>query len=175
MKDQSHQKKAPEIIVQDTQFKIDLHKESPKLSKLKSKSVNLPKLTYRCQLEAYLKDSNAYGNVYFARYFEWQGVVREKWVSEKIVPSIFDLDQILITKEAYINYKNETLPFQKIEATLNTSDFKPASFKLNIRFYDAKSKILLAEGFQTIVFASKTRKIVRVPQEILEKMKEYVQ
>ena len=30
--------------------------------------------TFRYSIDICLKDSNAYGNTYFARYFEWQGV-----------------------------------------------------------------------------------------------------
>ncbi len=29
--------------------------------------------TFKYELELYLKDSNAYGNIYFAKHFEWQG------------------------------------------------------------------------------------------------------
>jgi hypothetical protein len=33
--------------------------------------------TFHCPIEICLKDSNAYGNTYFARYFEWQGIFIE--------------------------------------------------------------------------------------------------
>lgn len=35
--------------------------------------------TFKHELTPFLKDSNAYGNIYFARYFEWQGICREMW------------------------------------------------------------------------------------------------
>ena len=35
-------------------------------------------------VDIYLKDSNAFMNTYFARYFEWQGVCRERWFHECI-------------------------------------------------------------------------------------------
>ncbi|KFX26324.1 hypothetical protein KR96_24485, partial [Ralstonia solanacearum] len=36
--------------------------------------------TFHYAFDIYLKDSSAFANTYFARYFEWQGVMRERWL-----------------------------------------------------------------------------------------------
>ncbi|BCG03135.1 hypothetical protein PPGU19_077030 (plasmid) [Paraburkholderia sp. PGU19] len=43
-----------------------------------------PQKTFHHVIDIYLKDSNAFMNTYFARYFEWQGVCRERWFHECI-------------------------------------------------------------------------------------------
>lgn len=46
--------------------------------------------TFKHKLTLFLKDSNAYGNIYFARYFEWHGICREMWFTECIYSNMFE-------------------------------------------------------------------------------------
>lgn len=129
---------------------------------------------WQLEMTPYLKDSNAYGNIYFARYFEWQGLCREKWFSECICPNMFDLKGSLVTKSAYNNYISSIVPFQKVRCLLSTSNIKSASFELVFRFYDFDSNQLLSTGGQKItLIEEKTKKIVRFPDDILEKVRYY--
>ncbi len=128
-------------------------------------------LTYSCTLETYLKDSNAYGNIYFARYFEWQGVVRERWFSECIFENMLALEGALITKNASIEYLKPVFPFEKLIGTLTTSNIKNSSFMIHISFF--KSSEIMATGAQTIVFADKSGKISKLPGNIKQKIKLY--
>jgi acyl-CoA thioesterase FadM len=83
------------------------------------------------------------------------------------------LDGVFITKRAHVEYKHETYPFQKIKATLNVKNMKKSSFDIIIKFYLADSEIIVAEGYQTIVFASKNKKIIKLPENIKNKMLAY--
>ncbi len=67
--------------------------------------------TYQQDVNSYLKDSNADGNIYFARYFEWQGMCRELWLSAHIFPSMYNLKGAFVTKFAHNGYEVEVLPF----------------------------------------------------------------
>ncbi|WP_211465325.1 acyl-CoA thioesterase [Collimonas silvisoli] len=127
--------------------------------------------TFRHSIDVYLKDSNATGNIYFARHFEWQGICRERWFFECISADMLQSLGVFITKEAQQQYVCETFAFQKIECEVNTFAIKQCSFSLSFRFLvDGK---LVATGHQQIVFANKEKKISRLPEHILEKIREY--
>src|ERR1700739_2505317 len=77
------------------------------------------KQTFTHTLSIYLKDSNAYGNTYFARYFEWQGICRERWFFECISRDMLQKEGVFITKRAEQDYLQETFPFQEIQCEMN--------------------------------------------------------
>lgn len=130
--------------------------------------------TYTYDFITYLKDSNAYGNNYFAKYFEWQGICREAWFYNCIAEDFLLPLGVFITKSAFNEYKKETFPFQKIRSLLNTRDIKKASFYLDFRFCNPQDEsIIFAQGYQQIVFADKKHKIQRIPLHIIDKIKQY--
>lgn len=126
------------------------------------------------ELTPYLKDSNAYGNIYFARYFEWQGMCREKWFSECICPNMFELKGALVTRSAYNDYVDAVMPFQTVRCELSTRRIKPTSFELVFHFYDAKTNKLLSRGGQRIAMVEPGgKKLLKFPEEILNKVRYY--
>jgi acyl-CoA thioesterase FadM len=127
--------------------------------------------TFHHSIDVYLKDSNATGNIYFARHFEWQGICRERWFFECISADMLQSLGVFITKEAQQQYVCETFAFQKIECEVNTFAVKQCSFSLAFRFL-VEGK-LVATGHQQIVFANKEKKISRLPEHILEKIRQY--
>lgn len=132
--------------------------------------VTQPK-TFRHSIDVYLKDSNATGNIYFARHFEWQGICRERWFFECVSADMLQSLGVFVTKEAQQKYVNETFAFQKIDCEVNTFAVKHCSFSLLFRFLVAGE--LVAIGHQQIVFANKEKKIARLPDHILAKIREY--
>ena len=130
-------------------------------------------LTYTHYLETWLKDSNAYTNTYFSRYFEWQGVCREAWFFKSIAEDMLQDQGVFITKLAHNDYVNETFPFQRIRCALNTAQVKQASFYILFRFFNADSGELVSGGYQQIVFANHQRRISRLPAAVLEKIRAY--
>jgi acyl-CoA thioesterase FadM len=127
--------------------------------------------TFRHAFDIYLKDSNAYANTYFSRYFEWQGVCRERWFHQCISADMLQSQGVFITKRAHTEYLQETYPFQSVECELNTWDVRQCSFYLLFRFSVAAT--LVASGFQQIVFARHDKRIQRLPSDILERVREY--
>jgi enediyne core biosynthesis thioesterase len=138
---------------------------------IEPRNLNWAPKTYHHSMDIYLKDSNAYGNVYFARYFEWQGVVRERWFHDCITPDMLVDKGVLITKEAHQNYVGETFAFQRVDCQLNTYAVKQCSIMLLFRF--TVGERLISSGHQQIVFANHQKRIQRFPKEILEKMRAY--
>jgi len=127
--------------------------------------------TFRHNIDICLKDSNAYGNTYFSRYFEWQGVCREQWFFQCICEDMLQSLGVLITKCAHQDYAVETFPFQKVECLLNSFNVKHCSFGLLFRFYVGGK--LVSRGYQQIVFANHDKKIIRFPEGMRERVKEY--
>jgi enediyne core biosynthesis thioesterase len=128
-------------------------------------------LTFKHSIDIYLKDSNAYGNTYFARYFEWQGVCRERWFHQCISADMLQTQGVFITKNAHQDYIRETFSFQTVTCEVNTQDVKQCSFALNFLFFVDGS--LVSKGSQQIVFASHDKRIQRLPEHILEKVRQY--
>lgn len=127
--------------------------------------------TFRHTINIFLKDSNAYGNTYFSRYFEWQGICREQWFHQCICEDMLQSKGVLITKCAHQDYAQETFPFQKVECVLNTYNIKQCSFNLLFRFYVGGK--LVSRGYQQIVFADHNKKIMRFPQSVIKGVREY--
>jgi enediyne core biosynthesis thioesterase len=128
-------------------------------------------LTFRHSIDIYLKDSNAYGNTYFARYFEWQGVCRERWLQQCISSDLLQPLGVLVTKSAKIDYVRETFPFQTVECEMNSQQVKNCSLVLAFRFLVAGK--LVCTGSQHIVFTTYDKRIQRLPEDILEKVRQY--
>ena len=127
--------------------------------------------TFSHALTIYLKDSNAYGNTYFARYFEWQGVCRERWFYECIAPDMLQAEGVFITKHAQQDYVHETFPFQDISCQLNAYDIRKCSFWLEFRFYSGNE--LVSIGRQQIVFANHAKTISALPAHVIAKIRQF--
>ncbi len=127
--------------------------------------------TFCHSIDVYLKDSNATGNVYFARHFEWQGVCRERWFHQCIQEDMLQGIGVFITKSARQEYMHETFAFQKVECYLNTYNIRNCSFSLQFRFEVAGEVVGI--GHQEIVFAGHDKKIKKLPADIIEKVKAF--
>ncbi|MGO4582046.1 acyl-CoA thioesterase [Cupriavidus sp. 2TAF22] len=130
-----------------------------------------PQKTFHHAIDIYLKDSNAFMNTYFARYFEWQGICRERWFHECIHDNLLAAGGVFVTKRAHQEYVEETFPFQKVDCYLNTFQVKQCSAYLLFRFCVDGRPVSL--GYQQIVFAGRDKRITRFPREIVERVKEY--
>ena len=118
-----------------------------------------------------LKDVNMYSTVYFCRYFEWQGICRERWFYECISADMLAPLGTFITKNAQQQYIQEIFAFQKVECEVSTCSIKQCSFSLLFKFFvDGK---LVSKGSQQIVFTNKNKKITRLPESIIEKIRAY--
>jgi enediyne biosynthesis thioesterase len=130
-----------------------------------------PLRTFRHTIDIYLKDSNAYTNTYFSRYFEWQGICRERWFHACIAPDMLQSQGLFITKRAHTEYLHETFPFQSVDCELNSFDIRHCSFYLVFRFLVEGT--VVANGVQQVVFARHDKRIQRLPDEVLAQVKEY--
>ncbi len=76
---------------------------------------------------------------------------------------------VFITKQAHNNFIREAFPFQTVTCEVNSFDIQKCSFYLLFRFFiDGE---LASSGYQQIVFANKAKKIARLPESVLEKIR----
>lgn len=132
---------------------------------------NAAPLTFRHALVVTLKDSNAYGNTYFARHFEWQGICRERWFHDCVAPDMLQTEGVFITKHAEQDYLRETFPFDQVDCEMHVADLRRCSFWLEFRFF-AHGR-LVARGRQQIVFADHGRNIRALPDDVVRKVRRY--
>jgi enediyne biosynthesis thioesterase len=148
-----------------------LHATKNEMSEITAVAQAQARQTFHHALTIYLKDSNAYGNTYFARYFEWQGICREKWFYECISRDMLQQQGVFITKHAEQDYLQETFPFQEIRCELNAYDVKKCSFWLEFRFYEGDRQV--SAGRQQIVFANHDKQITALPELVIKRIKRY--
>lgn len=127
--------------------------------------------TYQLMFHPTLKHSNATQNVYFSNYIEWQGMVRERWFFECIDSQMLQHKGVFVTRRVHQEFFKEAFPFQEITCRMNTFDIQKCSFCLLFRFYSSGQ--LIASGYQKIAFTSHNKKIVRLPEEVIEKIRLY--
>jgi YbgC/YbaW family acyl-CoA thioester hydrolase len=121
----------------------------------------------------YLGDTNMFGNVYFARYFDWQGEAREDFLN-KIIPnslSIFRSGVKFVTIEASVKYNNEALLFNEIAIKVRTDNIKITTLDLIFTYINKKSQKTLATGREKIGFVDSNNKVIPIPQVILDSLK----
>lgn len=90
----------------------------------------------------YLSDTNAFGNTYFAKYFEWQGMAREAFLARHLVPDVSVLMKSgikLITAEASHCYKHETVVYDRVRVEVRAGHPKHATVELLFTFVNSRT------------------------------------
>lgn len=126
--------------------------------------------------QVYLSDTNAVGNTYFAKYFEWQGIVRESFFFRCLFPDpqAFAKSGIkLITAEAHMKYKHETVLLDRVIIRLKMGRVRRTSAELLFKFLDKKTNRLIGEGSQVVVFADSTGKPIPMPEIVVQNLKPF--
>lgn len=137
-------------------------------SKKESTQKEIIKKQFIFQKRVYLSDTNAQGNVYFARIFEWQGEAREEYL-RVAVPNHEDLFKTglrLLTVEAAAEYKGEARLYDEIKIIITVTWIKRASFQLCFNIMNAHTGQSLSVGRQLITCANSEGKLIAIPQPI---------
>jgi acyl-CoA thioesterase FadM len=113
-----------------------------------------------------LKDATPYGNIYFSRAFDIQGIVREMWLKQNNLLNCLK-DYQLITKEANNKYIKECKPFVNYEAEFIVKKISKAFFVFEVEIRYQKTGEAHSKGWQKICFA-KDNKLIAIPNEFKE-------
>lgn len=136
---------------------------------------NINAFTY--EHTVYLKDTNAFGNTYFANYFVWQGMAREAFLKFLLGdPTPLMTSGIkMITVRAHTEYYHETICYDEVVIKAHSENMKRCSFDLIFNFYNKKTSQLIAKGYQTIAFSNSNGYLTKTPPPLQDTLKEYEQ
>jgi acyl-CoA thioesterase FadM len=114
-----------------------------------------------------LGDTDHTQAVYFTRFFEWQGVVRELWVLQAVAHSERHLREglVLITRSASCDYHRKLTLFDPVVCRMQIRNLRQASSDLVFRFHHAVTGELHAEGLQRVAFAGADGRLRRMPDD----------
>lgn len=131
---------------------------------------------FKFQKTVYLADTNAFGNVYFARYFEWQGMAREAFFREVSGSYAEMLAEGVkyITIAASINYKKESLLFDDIQITVEPRRVSLTTVELIFTYINMTRKEVIAIGKQKIGFSTMVGEVIPIPKKLLEGAVKYL-
>jgi acyl-CoA thioesterase FadM len=116
----------------------------------------------------YLGNTNMFGNVYFARYFDWQGEAREAFFHKTVPDSLafFKSGIKFVTIEASIKYNKETTVFDEVIIKVRAENFKITTLDLIFTYIDKKTGGLIAMGKQKIGFVDANNKVIPIPDKL---------
>ena len=118
-----------------------------------------------------LRETNLFGNTYFANYVVWQGEGREKLLLQHPGSGLW-LSQNqhikMITYETHHRFLGETTFGDHVNIEITSREIKKWNFVLVFRYYNSTNNAKLGEGWQRVCFMDlKTNRLCEVPRIIL--------
>ena len=147
-------------------------------NEMKGKKVKLQEGTFITSLE----DSNLIGNIYFANYAQWLGVVRDTYFYS-IAPDYFhglgEKGEV-VSFNTRISYLNEAMPFNTISVVMYLQTVYETGCDLNFEFYSIENNSLakkLAVANHKVLWMKRhgysIPKVEKWPREIFESFKSF--
>jgi enediyne biosynthesis thioesterase len=118
----------------------------------------------------YFGDTNVEGNVYFAKFFEWQGMAREEFYRQAL-PGYLEFLKSgvrIITADANIKFKSQLVLFDEISIEVRIRSIGVANLELAFVYRKKDTRDIVAVGSQTLAFTDTSGKVVQVPAEIMK-------
>jgi len=122
------------------------------------------------QKTVYLTDTSSFGNVYFARYFDWQGMAREEFFRCIVedYQKLFQSNIKFVTIEANVKYYHEAILFDEVLIKVKPENIRTTTFDLIFTYINKSTDILIAEGKEKIGFADSKGEVIPIPKELIE-------
>ncbi|MEJ2640816.1 MAG: polyketide synthase dehydratase domain-containing protein, partial [Desulfosarcinaceae bacterium] len=114
--------------------------------------------------------ANLVGNVYYANYYEWQGLARDRCFYELDPQPVFPGRQRseVLCLECHIDHLREAMPFERIRITMGITRMDWAGGKLHFTYHrlgEDGRLTKLASGWQRIVWVQRDPQGRPVPTE----------
>lgn len=132
-------------------------------------------MKHQTLFDVYIKDVDLLGIVYHPRYIEWAASAREKLLRDQdfSFAALEDLGIHLATKKIEVNFNHMAKLADQllVETTLQSLRKDRLQYLQNIFNLDGK---LICQILSTgIAIDKKTKKIVQIPEVILQQLKKY--
>lgn len=118
----------------------------------------------------YLPDTNAEGNAYFARYFDWQGETREAYLKQGITKeeykTMLRTKTRLVTVKASNEYYKPSWLFDEVRIRMTTRNIRHASLEMVFTVFNKLTGELTARGIQELAFQNRHGRLIPVPPYI---------
>lgn len=120
-------------------------------------------------------NTNSYGNVYFSKYIDLQGTIREKFLFDNFPEIIEELKfgNFFITEYVHIDYKNEAVLFDIILIRMTIMDLSRTRIEFSFDYYNKATNLLLAQGRQAVVWVNAQHRPALMPDELYDKVVGY--
>lgn len=114
------------------------------------------------------RDTNLVGNVYFSKYFDWQGQCREALLLEHYPMITEDLKQGfgMATEFAHMIYHQEAFLNDRIIVRMYVPELSRSRIAFNFKFYRKADEAFLAEGNQAIIWINAQHKPSLMPEKL---------
>ena len=132
--------------------------------------------TFLYERTIHLGDTNLFGSVYFARYFDFQGEAREeflKYFMGNDLPAFMAQKFGIVTVEARCQYFQPLFVYDQVVIRLQVPVIKRTKFKLSFDI-QRKPKQTCAHAEQWIGFTNQLGKPIPIPSIVLENLKKHL-
>lgn len=132
---------------------------------------------FRKEIFINLGETNATGNVYFANYVKFQGLLRESC----IINHVPNLNEImvntgikLVTVDVYQKFKRNAYFGDTVIGEVTVGQIMGSQAKLNFKFRNKATGELIGEGYQRFCCVDKSGKVMKLPR-LFDFMEHYLE
>lgn len=132
--------------------------------------------TFLHERTIHLGDTNLFGSVYFARFFDFQGEAREEFLQYFMgddLPTFMAQKYGMVTVDARCTYHQPLFVYDQIVTHLQVSIIKRTKFKLSFDI-QRKPKQTCAHAEQWIGFTNQFGKPIPIPDIVLNNLRKYL-
>ena len=129
---------------------------------------------FRYDTRVFVADTNCFGTVYFARYFEWQGRAREVFF-RAVVPNfqeLMDAGYRLLTVKAVMRYRRELHLFDPLTITLEVLELRQTTVVLHFTFFRGEREPI-GMGRQRLVLTDRQGTPVKIPDDVRVRLQDH--
>lgn len=122
--------------------------------------------TFSYERVPYLTDTNMFGNVYFAQYFDFQGEAREeffRYVMREDYGLFAQQGYGMATIDAYLKFKKELFVYEAVIIKVRLKKLKRMKALLEFVFIRKDDSSLIADGYQQVAFISREGQPIPIP------------
>lgn len=121
------------------------------------------------------EDTNAAGSVYFAKYFSWQGEIRERLLAQFYPEFAADLHQGfgMITEFAQQEFFREAVLFDQVVMRLGVAALSRSRIEFEFEFLRDPDGLLLARGRQAVIWTNRQHHPSLMPDKLFDATAHY--
>jgi len=133
--------------------------------------------TFKYERTIHLSDTNMFGSVYFASFFNLQGETREEFLQHFMANDFgkfIEQKYGIVTVDAYCKYNAPLFLYDNIVVNLQVTKLKRTKFQIQFETVRHSDKLVAATGKQWIGFTTAEGKPIAIPDIVRKNLEPYV-